>query len=287
MIFITGGYATSSSGNGDISTSEIVDIPDGSFACQDPADLPFATYEGVSLRTSRGNPLVCGGDLYPSLCYEYDRALNSWISGPSLTVGRLGSAYTELPDGSFWILSGNTEIARATSELYMFDSFVAGPSLEGLRTQIYMCAAAINDQYTFVGGELGYLYDWDAGEFMDISAGYDGAGYEGQCGVYTSSDGSKHLVVAGGDRDTESQIFDLDTMAWRTGPALPTAIKLARVLQDGDTFLILGGYNNVVKSMDTIIEFDPATESWISREETLSSPKHFFFSIDVEADLFC
>ena len=85
---------------------------------------------------------------------------------------------------------------------------------------------------------------------------------------------------------TLTQIFDLESRTWRDGTNLPFNLGLGRVLQDGGTFLILGGFSQGV-SIDTIIEFSPIDETWIVRNETLSSPKHYFYMIDVNSSPFC
>ena len=56
-----------------------------------------------------------------------------------------------------------------------------------------------------------------------------------------------------------------------------------------DTFVIFGGIENslVIHSVDTVIEFSsPLNESWITRSETLSRPKHGMFLIDVDSSLY-
>ena len=82
--------------------------------CRTIADLPEVNYYGVSLRTSEGNPLLCGGKNTMGRCLEYLPQNNSWVEGPLLLGLRSQSAYVELPGGRFWILSGASSTDRNT-----------------------------------------------------------------------------------------------------------------------------------------------------------------------------
>ena len=104
IVFITGGYQLTEHVSQRLDQSEIIDIPDGSYTCIDPAPLDYSTYQGATLRTSRGHPLVCGGAGMGSACVEFDPISNAWLDGPSMREIRQGPAYTELSDGSSWIL---------------------------------------------------------------------------------------------------------------------------------------------------------------------------------------
>ena len=102
-------------------------------------------------------------------------------------------------------------------------------------------------------------------------------------GMVTYSDGTRHVVVAGGedccDIDTATWIYDLDSGDdfWRPGPIL--GLRYGSSVQFGDTFLAVGGEQNYEphNNTDTIWEFntDPADEKWILRPERLKSEKWY------------
>ena len=235
--------------------------------------------------------MACGGYGLPESCYEYNPLNDAWFLGPAtFDVFRIGSASVELTDGTFWVLSGNTTDAQDSSELFVDNRFVEGPSLEGLDTTDNMCAVAIDERYTFFAGATAYIYDWTSEQWEDISNGWDFTARDAMCGMYSTDNGAKHIVVAGGDNfpQDKTKILDLATMAWRPGPNLPEPITAGRALQDGEaTFLIFGGWSVHSGSMSSIIEFNPSDESWFVREETMASRRHDSFVIDVDNPFFC
>ena len=291
MIFITGGTYTNQDSGTTLSESEYVDLPDGSIvSCRAPAPLPNATHAGATLKTSEGNILVCGGDVPKDACQEYDPKSNTWYVGPTMLQERFGPASTEIADGSYWILSGGGGALSTTTEIYTDGTFIEGPSLAGLSySTLFMCAAALSDELTFVGANEGaFIYNWATEEFENITSGFEFSALQAQCGTFIAPDGSKQLVVAGGAPDIDrSRILDVETRIWREGPQLPFPIQDAAVLQDENTFIILGGLNSIELSMDTIVEFTPEDETWKVKDETLSSEKHFIFAAFVDSEEYC
>ena len=93
-------------------------------------------------------------------------------------------------------------------------------------------------------------------------------------------DGSRHIVYAGGDPDyyENTYIYDLDSGIdiWRPGPKFEFYDGAS--VQFGDTFLLVGGRQNVFpfSASDQIWQFnpDPSDESWVLRPETLKSAKY-------------
>ena len=57
-----------------------------------------------------------------------------------------------------------------------------------------------------------------------------------------------------------------------SGPDLPRDVKYAPTVQFEDTFIIVGGYD--AEYFDTLIQFDPETESFFIRPERLANPKY-------------
>ena len=114
------------------------------------------------------------------------------------------------------------------------------------------------------------------------------------CGSATLEDGSRVLVVAGGNDEVQSTVlssvmmFDTATNRWADGPALPFPLTYATVVPTERSFLILGGSNyNSGDYFDTILEFDPLNMEWIVRDETLSAEGNSVYAITVDRERFC
>ena len=84
--------------------------------------------------------------------------------------------------------------------------------------------------------------------------------------------GKKKLMVTAGGTDALTNILDLDTLEWKTGLDLPNAAIHAASVPYKNTFLVVGG--NDGGFLDTIYEFHPETEVWITRSETLMTARH-------------
>ena len=195
-----------------------------------------------------------------------------------------GFAYTEMMDGSFWIVNPST----STSQVYVDGMFVVGPQIDDSHDRRGICVATVAANLTFYASYGGaYLYDWSLGEQVDVSIGFDTSGYNAQCGAYTDVNGRRQVVVAGGVIETttdRSKILDVGSRTWREGPPLPIDyIYYGRVLQQEDNFLIVGG----VLLDDGILEFNPLSESWVLRQERLSVGRDQHFMVSVDADYFC
>ncbi len=56
-------------------------------------------------------------------------------------------------------------------------------------------------------------------------------------------------------------------------------------MQQEDNFLILGGQSASFLDLNTVLEFDPISYIWISREETLANGKDSFAAVPVPDSL--
>ncbi len=82
----------------------------------------------------------------------------------------------------------------------------------------------------------------------------------------------------GGGYLAESEIYNTATQEWRQGPTLPQPIFYMSSVQYEDTFLLVGG-RNVSQYLDTIYQYDQTSETWILREERLSTPKGYMGAV--------
>lgn len=63
----------------------------------------------------------------------------------------------------------------------------------------------------------------------------------------------------------------MTTLTWRQGPSLDIALTTS--VEYGDTFLLVGGFEDGPTELDTIYEYDSANERWKLRPERLSEGK--------------
>ena len=75
----------------------------------------------------------------------------------------------------------------------------------------------------------------------------------------------------------------VETGQWRFSTSLPSDLRLGQVIPFGNTFLIFGGRqgSDSTYSTDEILEFQPDTETWIVREERMSTPRSGFYAVYV------
>ena len=87
------------------------------------------------------------------------------------------------------------------------------------------------------------------------------------CGVVS---GGTELVVAGGYiSKSNSEILDLSTLIWRSGPALPSIRESSASVPYENSFLMVGGFMSGGILFEDILQYDADAESWITRPEKL------------------
>ena len=99
-----------------------------------------------------------------------------------------------------------------------------------------------------------------------------------QAGVITFANGTKAVMVAGGDSTEKSEILDLESMTWHYGPDLEYPIYYGASVQWQNTFLIVGG-ENYGGYLDTIWKFDVDNDRWVLLNRTLTTGRCFSASI--------
>ena len=105
-----------------------------------------------------------------------------------------------------------------------------------------------------------------------------------QAGVAKYGDDSYHVIVTGGYGVKTTEIFSLDTLTWRVGPDFPYDVSYASVVPFEDTFLVVGGYTEdfaFFGEMDTVIKFDPLTESWIELPVKMKDTRESFAAFTI------
>ena len=258
--------------------------------CPKPADLPRGMYEGSGLRTTKGNPLACGGEYDVMVCQEYVKESDSWVDGPEMMGSRVDTTAVELTNGSFWIMGSYTGDDVFTTEILVDDGFISGPDLPTGNVG-YPCSTQVTDDITFYGNQFGFLFDSRVGEFVETDMIMPHTAYKAACGAATLPTGERLIVVAGGYDEvtvqSRVQVFSMKTRTWTEGPPLPSPLEYGLTVNIGETFFIVGGRDEDEENIGTILEFDVKNMAWITREETLSMPRALFYMITVEKDRFC
>ena len=273
------------------SSAEYLDLcDDSSDTCSAPPDLPQNSNNGVSLTTAEGNPLFCGGQSLPGECYELVPEDNTWVEGPQLLGQRTNSAFTKLSDGRWWILSGQATNDQFSSEYYDDGRFTIGPTLptEGYET-CSPCAVEVDENRIFYGNKLGWLYVVNQNQFRPTNNPMLFESCGAACGSATKADGSKIIVVAGGNdngRTDRVQILDPVFETWTEGPRMPYPLINAALVETEDSFLVIGGTGEP-SYQDTVFEFDPIGMTWILREETLSLQRTYPFASALDKSRVC
>ena len=99
--------------------------------------------------------------------------------------------------------------------------------------------------------------------------------YSVSAGLVKYSDGSEHIVVAGGNAGGDNQkssvteIFDLQTLTWSVGDHLPFKLEDGESVPFEDSFLIVGGEEMPYNYVDSILFFNPIFQEWEQRNETM------------------
>ena len=106
LLFVAGGLVNNEDR---VAPTEFVDLcPEDGYICPQSSDLPVLVDEswGVSLRTSDGNPLLCGLGDSQTLCKEFLPGVNTFQDGLQTIYPRGCSAITEVPSlDEWWLLS--------------------------------------------------------------------------------------------------------------------------------------------------------------------------------------
>ena len=91
------------------------------------------------------------------------------------------------------------------------------------------------------------------------------------------------IVTGGTDSEADgwnylksTQILDLKSLQWTSGPDLPLIGAFGVAVPYKNTFLVVGGKDSGHAVQDTIFEFDPETGDWITRIEQMTLKRSLF-----------
>ena len=108
-----------------------------------------------------------------------------------------------------------------------------------------------------------------------------------QSGIVNQSDGSKSIMIVGGNKKSSSELFDFQTNSWTKKADLPYQLNSGSTLPYKDSFIIIGGfiYESWRKSK-SILYYDPLLDRWETLKEELNIPRQHFAAFYVP-NYFC
>jgi len=277
-----------------ISSVEIVDLTGITPNCLPFPDFPLEVYSPVGAYVD-GRVLVCGGDTttdYEARCFTYDAVINEWVQDDELQLER-GRRYmaSALSAPNEWMITGG-EDGRGyinTFEFYQDGAFRTGltPFQEGIKGH---CLVRISPtELLLIGGldpsdynDKVWHYDVET-DVWTAKAEIPTPRLQMACGVVKRrNDGQVdvEVVIAGGFYDFDQflnnvEIYNVAADEWRTSPnAFPFYVSNAKTIQLGDTFLVVGGYDEVDEIyLSSIVQFDVETDNWQIFGRSLNVPR--------------
>lgn len=99
-----------------------------------------------------------------------------------------------------------------------------------------------------------------------------------QSGLVTYPNGDKGILVAGGKtKVTTTEFLNLQTLTWSPKASLPFDISWGSTVEFGQSFAIIGGVSDTRGyELNTILYYDPESDSWRVLDKTLKKPRQQF-----------
>lgn len=263
--------------------------------CDRPRQFPLPIYGAVGAFVD-GEPLVCGGetaDYYEARCWGYDYKDDAWRlkTATHLKQGRLYARGALTYPGRLFVAGGYDGSYLSTGELLEADGSFSTEVLPEPDGSSLGCLVRVSDtQLMLVGGESAYdylrsahLYDFERDEW-ELLPPMRFARRAAACGVTRRRDGGEggdtvtEVVVAGGeDYSTEFrlvEIFSVEERQWRLASPMPLPVEFASTVQYGDSFLLVGGYDNANDEfLSAIWEYLPEDDDWVLYGRSLGVPR--------------
>ncbi len=266
-----------------LSNVEVIDLENPTNICNMIADYPVED-GGMTVGLIDGLIKSCGGFHDIDDCYDYNPTTNSWITSASLLNER------SIPRSSFidgiWLVSGDrpgSDEVDSTTEMWMGTGFELGPSLPIPMYQ--QCQLTINSTHVFFADTQttgkAYLLNWNEEIWTELpSMTVDR--FAMSCGLINNPEnGIEAVIVEGG----VTEIFNFRDEEWKVGPTVEF-FNNAGYAQIGDTFVVVGGYNDVSDAIDTIYKFDHINYDWILMSQRLHVPRAVYPGVVAVPDEF-
>ena len=274
-LMIVGGQGS----GGDV---EIIDLSGDRKNCNKPSDHNYEW--GATGLYFDGFATVCGGYSGTSNCYRYDINSNSWNGGLTMNVARVDHASSFISNNEWWISGGTSSPSQSSTEILSAGESVFKTSVTLPESMSDHTMVRVNNSYViFVGNWAGSgtnrVYEFKTScQCFDSLPSQSVTRKGPAAGLIKRPNGSLQMVVAGGLSSnsidlSSSEIYDINSQTWSTGPNLPSAWYLSTSVPFGDTFLVVGGVSSGSRS-DDIYEFDPVANTWKTRIEKMSLDRY-------------
>ena len=102
------------------------------------------------------------------------------------------------------------------------------------------------------------------------------------CGPVRDADEKVRQIVVAYGNDVE--VYDVASNPWQACTPLPFPLKQASVVDHGNTFLLVGGMNNLVES-DKLIKYNAEGNVWEVLDSTLSEGLGSLVAMNIGPDL--
>jgi len=210
-------------------------------------------YHGYVATLSADGPMMCGGRVGQSSVKSDCHLLiknGIWVNLPqSLAMGTARTRAAAIQfEGVWWVTGGfnNNEYLRTTEtwdgkrwhdHTYLPDP-LSGHCLVRINTTHAFLAGGTTTYYQESFSTDAYLYSNDTGFVKQRTMLWSGNSLS--CALVQED----LVMVAGGYKRKDTQFFNLATLAWSSGPDLPTALSGSKMFSiDGKTFF-LGGFSD-------------------------------------------
>ena len=277
--------------------------------CPKPPDFPMRDSLALFGAFVADRPVLCGTRVEDSLCLSYDMSGGSiWHTEQFALNGRRTHASGAMLGNGSWIITGGqlyvdgAPVLLNTSEILEDDGgggFVPGPMLPMPLSG--HCTVSIEGWHMFVAGGYGvshlresFLLDTDDRSWRSLPMMRHGK-FGHSCGRAETEFGEVKVIVTGGLRQHQTEVYLPAKQIWVDGPRLSEARHVfnTATVQGSDTFVITGGVelepdcSTSDCRLDDILGYDPYSNSWVKSVQKMRQGRGNQASIRLPFDAEC
>ena len=276
---------------GIVDICEVIDLESSTKTCKHLPSFPAGFEAAIGGLNFKENPIICGGfqnGARSNKCYTLED--NNWVSTASMNSATNDAAGAQLPDGKILVTGGYDGKAVLNSAEILtkagWESTV--PSLPV--TIIYHCMITVNSTTVMAIG--GHQDNQFSGKMFYFTFGEE-SWMEGpelknkrsfhSCGRIRKDKESQEMsIIAAGGHDgssylSSSEILDVASNEWKTGPELPFGIHKAQMVEDPNGGVILiGGGSESIPYLDTLYQLPHGGQDavWTKKEQKLEIARY-------------
>ena len=284
ILMVVGGYNNDDTAAYDV---ELVDFSGQGRSCGKPFNYPGSEYGSVGAYVN-AKAIVCGGYPFTSDCYIYVPSNGTWNKTNSQLQQRNYAVSTVVQE-TWWTTGGFIGLYLKSTEVYDYVTSDFAPFMDLPAPRDFHNLVKINESFIMLlGGQEAFnetfLFDVNARIWTQGPSMLNGRRFT-QAGLVTFDNGTKVVIVTGGQGLQSTEVLNLEEGAWSYGVEFPHEIYWGNVVQLENTFIIVGGHDGS-KIMDTMWKYDTNVDDWILMPEKLSQPKEWMATFLVP-DSYC